>query len=72
MTSEYYCTRCGERLNENRAIWLELDTNTGLYHREGQIPTGGLSQGFFIFGAACAKRELAETTAALDTPATPR
>jgi hypothetical protein len=32
---ELFCNRCGEHLNPKRAVWLELDTLTGIYHRNG-------------------------------------
>lgn len=58
-TSEtHFCARCGEKLN-SRPVWLELNTNTGLYHGEGAFPDGGLSQGCFAFGKGCAATVLA-------------
>jgi hypothetical protein len=51
-----FCNRCDEPLKPERAVWLELDTHTGIYHSEGRFPEGGLSQGCFEFGSACAKR----------------
>lgn len=56
-----YCERCEEQLKPGREVWLELNTRTGLYHAEGDFPADGLSQGWFTFGSACAKRELADT-----------
>lgn len=53
-----YCERCGEKLDSSKAVWLELNTNTGLYHGEGKFPEGGLSQGGFAFGPACARAVL--------------
>ena len=53
---DLYCNRCDEPLDPERAVWLELDTRTGIYHTEGQFPEDGLSQGSFEFGSACAKR----------------
>lgn len=50
-----YCTRCGEELNEAKAVWLELDTRTNTYTAD-PVPEKH-SQGCFIFGSACAKRE---------------
>jgi hypothetical protein len=53
---ELFCNRCDEPLNPKRAVWLELDTLTGIYHTKGRFPEGGMSQGFFEFGSACAKK----------------
>ena len=55
---KHHCTRCGEVLNEAKAVWLELDTRTGTYTAQ-PVPDEH-SQGGFIFGAACAKREQAK------------
>lgn len=48
-----WCTRCGERLERPRIFWLELNTDTGLYGREGSVPPAK-SQGGFPFGELCA------------------
>lgn len=53
----YYCTRCGEKLDPTKITWLELNTNTGYYNKEGEVPEEE-SQGCFAFGTACAKRVL--------------
>lgn len=51
------CTRCGERLNPDRAVWLELDMRTAEYQLEGAPPLPEEhSQGGFPFGPDCAKR----------------
>ena len=56
---EFYCERCGERLNPTRMVWLELNMHTDTYHaHEGEVPEHQ-SQGQFSFGAACARRILA-------------
>jgi len=55
--STYYCTRCSEKLDPERVVWLELNVNTTLYSEEGMVPEGE-SQGAFPFGAACAKTVL--------------
>ena len=69
MMSDYnaplVCNRCDRELDEAKAVWLELDMLTGLYHAEGNFPEDGESQGHFEFGAACARKELAETRAEL-------
>lgn len=51
------CERCGDVLDPDAAVWLELDTYSGRYLAPGVQPQ--LSQGFFAFGAACAKVVLA-------------
>lgn len=58
-----YCTRCDEKLNESRAVWLELSNTNNQYYE--QIPSDHISQGWFIFGSACAKTELKETAKAV-------
>ena len=55
-TRDLFCNRCDEPLKPELAVWLELNTNTGIYHSEGQFPKDGLSQGCFEFGATCAKK----------------
>lgn len=54
--SALFCTRCGERLNPAKAVWLELDQSTDTYTKEPVADH--ISQGFFPFGSACSKREL--------------
>lgn len=53
----HFCERCGERLNEDRAVWLELNSNTGRYHPEGCVDSD-CSQGCFPFGKACSEAVL--------------
>lgn len=54
-----YCQRCGERLNWKRIEWMELDSYTGLYSGDGfDFPDPDRSQGWFPFGAACAKSQI--------------
>ncbi len=53
------CERCGEILNPERVVWLELSQTDGNYYVE--VPGGHTSQGGFSFGQACAKTQLAET-----------
>lgn len=59
----YYCTRCGERLNPEKLVWLELDTRTGTYTDDAVEPEH--SQGGFMFGAACARHERAKHRVAI-------
>jgi hypothetical protein len=58
-TSKIRCERCGEILNPDRAVWLELSQTDGKYYVE--IPKDHVSQGGFSFGSACAKTQLKET-----------
>ena len=58
--NEYFCERCGEKLNPKKMVWLELSTHTGLFTDPDQtvIPENE-SQGGFTFGRSCAKAVLA-------------
>jgi hypothetical protein len=54
-----WCECCGRSLKGKRVKWLELNCDTGRW----SDPDAGMlsadeSQGFFTFGAACAKRKL--------------
>jgi hypothetical protein len=51
------CERCHRPVDKNKAVWLELDTNTGLYRLPGQIKESN-SQGCFAFGPDCAENVL--------------
>jgi hypothetical protein len=53
---EAYCECCGKLL-KSKAVVLELNQNTGIYHSHGEVPEGE-SQGGFMFGTTCAKRIL--------------
>jgi hypothetical protein len=53
-----YCERCGEKLNHQKAIWLELSNTDGKYYTE--IPKDHISQGGFPFGSSCAKTQILE------------
>ena len=55
---EIYCERCVRELDRDQAVWLELDSLTGLYHEPERFPADGESQGEFSFGSACAKTVL--------------
>ncbi len=49
------CTCCGRKLNPKTAVWLELSFKSGKWHKnEGECPEDE-SQGWHIFGPACAK-----------------
>jgi hypothetical protein len=56
-----YCERCGDKLNPNTAVWLELSNTDGNYYAENEFPSDHVSQGGFSFGKACAKTEIKET-----------
>lgn len=49
----HFCERCGDKLDNTKAVWLELSTSTGLYSATG-VPESE-SQGWFAFGSACAR-----------------
>jgi hypothetical protein len=54
----HYCTECGQELDSSKAVWLELNCNDGRWtSKEGECPESE-SQGWFIFGSACAKKVL--------------
>lgn len=57
------CERCGEVLKTERIVWLELDQRNNTYHVFNDVPEDW-SQGWFAFGRACAKRQIAEATKA--------
>lgn len=48
-----YCHRCGEKLNNKRIVWLELDQRDNTF-TDKPVPEE-FSQGGFSFGVACAK-----------------
>ena len=52
-----YCENCDKELNPNKMVWLELNTETGLFHKLGEVPENE-SQGCFPFGVACSKAVL--------------
>ena len=52
---DFFCTQCGRKLNECETVWLELDQRTGTYHDFKNVPTEW-SQGWFVFGKACAAK----------------
>jgi len=54
--NDRYCTKCGQKLDPKTAVWLELDQRDNTYHSRGDVPEN-LSQGWFPFGSACARRE---------------
>ena len=52
-----YCYKCGRRLDDDRIVWLELDTETGEFQPEGSEPLPEeRSQGYFPFGPDCARK----------------
>lgn len=52
-----FCQRCGEQVDPDKAVWLELNWNTQEWSAEGSVPEEE-SQGCFPFGAACARAVL--------------
>lgn len=58
------CQCCGRRLNPATQVDLELDQRVGEYHDFGGVPESD-SQGWFEFGAACAKKARAKAKVAL-------
>jgi hypothetical protein len=59
VSSEIHCERCGERLDPDRAVWLELHRDKHTWHQAGELPDDETNQGGFPFGAACARAALA-------------
>lgn len=58
-TDGLFCHRCGDRLDESAATWLVLSCGDGrFYATEAEAEAAGGSQGGFVFGRACAKRQL--------------
>lgn len=51
----YRCTHCEKPINPAKTAWLELDQRDDTYHDRGDVPDN-LSQGWFPFGIACAKK----------------
>lgn len=60
---ETTCECCGRRVNPATQVWLELDHRIDGYHDYGGVPWDR-SQGWFLFGAACARKRLAAAKAA--------
>ena len=53
-----FCELCEQKLNKGRIVWLELNLYTHTWHaNEGEVPEDE-SQGWFPFGAACARKVL--------------
>lgn len=53
------CNCCDRQLNPKTQVFLELDQRTNTYTDTGDVPER-YSQGGFVFGAACAKRQIAK------------
>lgn len=66
MSEEVFCERCGEKLNERKAVWLDLNWRTHQYSRDPWPAED--SQGGFAFGAACARAKLKEQAESHPTP----
>lgn len=50
------CECCGRKLNPKTMVWLELSTHTGQWHDDVTPCPPEESQGWFAFGAACARK----------------
>lgn len=50
----YTCTCCGKVLNTAKAVWLEQSHVTCKFYLKDLVPEQD-SQGYFAFGASCAK-----------------
>jgi hypothetical protein len=59
-----FCECCGRELDPAKVVALELDQRVSQYHDFGGVPEA-LSQGWFDFGPACAKKARAKARAAL-------
>lgn len=53
---EEFCTCCERKLNPEKTVMLALDCGSGLYSKGGTPELE--SQGWFPFGAACARKVL--------------
>ena len=52
---EERCTCCDRSLSRKRIAWLELDQRDWTYHARQDVPAEK-SQGWFPFGATCARK----------------
>lgn len=52
------CERCNEKLNPDKAVWLELSITDGKYYPTNCFPKDHDSQGEFSFGKDCARTVL--------------
>jgi hypothetical protein len=55
-TDGCYCWRCGDTLEEAKAVWLVADLGMSFHATEADA--GEENMGGFPFGSACAKRQL--------------
>lgn len=66
------CSKCGKKLNAEKTIWLEYSITDNCVYLPEEFPQGHDSQGWFEFGADCAKKvvtrneQLAEETPSVD------
>jgi hypothetical protein len=51
--TQHYCERCGQPLDESKAVWLELNKHSGKFLEVETVPANQ-SQGCFPFGEDCA------------------
>lgn len=61
--AERYCTCCEKPLGA-AARMLELDQRVNAYHDFGGVPDDR-SQGWFVFGLTCARKQVEKARAAL-------
>jgi hypothetical protein len=52
-----YCWRCGDALDESKAVWLVADSSGGRFYATEEA-AGLDNMGGFAFGSACAKKQL--------------
>lgn len=52
---ELYCNECGQPIDPDRAVWLEMDRDRARYYKIGTVPDNR-SQGCFEFGPDCARK----------------
>ena len=52
---DLHCEHCGQRLDRDKAVWLEFSFRTGRWYHAEQCPPDE-SQGYFPFGRACARK----------------
>jgi len=53
----FFCERCNKGLHADEIVWLELNCDTGVFHKSGTV-SADQSQGCFPFGKACARRSI--------------
>lgn len=59
------CYKCGREIRDAKAVDLELNCMTGIFHKPGTIPESE-SQGCFKFGPGCWKKAIGKQISAHD------